>query len=123
MGILKTHIKLIAMEQARSQIVKGRIITLGQQAVYSDRHGVEKILLDYGVAPKVLPETFDTKNKIPSWKGSFYDRFTNGPTVFALLGATVHIWQNTARIRIYRRRAGISAAIGAGTRFRVFRDT
>jgi hypothetical protein len=61
-GILKTHIKLLAMEQARSQIVRGRVVTLGQQAVYSDRHDVEKILVDNGVVPKTLPESFDTHN-------------------------------------------------------------
>src|ERR1700733_2191962 len=87
MGILKTHIKLIAMEQGRSGIVKGCVVTFGQQAVYSDRPDVERILRHYGIAPKALPEGFDTRNKIPSWKGTTYDRFTNAPTVFALLGA------------------------------------
>ena len=88
MGILKTHIRLLAMEQVRSQIVRGRVITFGQQAVYSDHHDVERILIEHGLTPKPLPGTFDTKNKIPSWKGSSYDRFTNAATIFALLGAT-----------------------------------
>ena len=35
----------------------------------------------------VLPEGFDTTNKIPAWKGTWWDRNTNATTVLTLMGA------------------------------------
>ena len=86
MGMLKSHIHLLAMELGRHPI-KGRVLTLGQQSIYATVPQVMKILERHGVAPCDLPPGFDTANKIPAWKGTWWDRNTNAQSVLTLLGA------------------------------------
>jgi SAM-dependent methyltransferase len=86
MGMLKPHIHLLAMEHARHP-VRGRVLTLGQQSIYATVPEVKKILQARGVAMSPLPDGFDTANKIPAWKGTWWDRNTNAQTVLTLMGA------------------------------------
>ncbi len=86
MGMLKPHIHLLAMEHPRHPI-RGRVLTLGQQSIYATVPEVKKILQQRGVPIAALPEGFDTANKIPAWKGTWWDRNTNATTVLTLMGA------------------------------------
>jgi hypothetical protein len=86
MGMLKAHIHLLAMETPRHPI-KGRVLTLGQQSIYATVPEVRKILERRGIAPPELAAGFDTANKIPAWRGTWWDRNTNAQTVLTLLGA------------------------------------
>jgi SAM-dependent methyltransferase len=40
-----------------------------------------------GICPKPLPAGFDSANKIPQWKGTGYDRFTNIGAILSMMGA------------------------------------
>jgi SAM-dependent methyltransferase len=86
MGMLKQHIKLLAREQARHAI-RGRVLVLGQQSIYATLPEVKTILQDNRAPAVALPEGFDTANKIPAWKGTWWDRNTNVTTVLTLMGA------------------------------------
>lgn len=86
MGILVSHLHLLAMEQDKHPI-KGDVLTLGQQAVYGTLEDVKNIFMSYDLKLKSLKEGFDTKNKIPDWIGTPREKFTNAHTVLILLGA------------------------------------
>lgn len=86
MGILRQHIHLLAMELSHHPL-KGKVLTLGQQAVYGTLEEVKKIIKSHNVLPRDLPHNFDIKNKIPSWNETYMSRFTNAQTVLTLLGA------------------------------------
>jgi hypothetical protein len=86
MGMLKQHIQFLAMEHQRHPI-QGRVLTLGQQSIYATLPEVKKILQRRGVSMTALPEGFDIANKIPAWKGTWWDRNTNANAVLTLLGA------------------------------------
>ena len=86
MGMLKPHIHLLAMEQPRHPI-RGRVLVLGQQSIYATAPEVETILADRKVAATALPKGFDVTNKIPAWKGTWWDRNTNVNTVLTMMGA------------------------------------
>lgn len=87
MGILITHLNVIAIESLNHPIV-GDVLTLGQQAVYTDFVNINSILLKHKIKPKVLPDNFDIKNKIPHWVGTSYEKNTNAQTVLSLFGAS-----------------------------------
>ena len=87
MGILKPHIHIFCMEQKERPVIRGQVLTLGQQAVYSTLHDVRSILGSHGIQAKQLPQSFDTATKIPGWKGTENDRYTNAQSVLTLLGA------------------------------------
>jgi len=86
MGMLKPHIHLLAMEHPRHPI-RGRVLTLGQQSIYATLPEVKKILAGRGIQLAALPEGFDIANKIPAWKGTWWDRNTNADAVLTLMGA------------------------------------
>lgn len=86
MGLLKTHLHLLAMESKKHPI-RGQVLTLGQQSVYARLEQVEKIIRSRDVQTKTLPKDFDTRNKIPAWKGTIWDRNTNSQAALTLLGA------------------------------------
>jgi len=88
MGILKPHIHILCMEQKKHPIIKGDVLTLGQQAVYSTISDVKTILTLYNVQLKELPSGFNTATKIPHWKGTpHYGKYTNAQSLFTMLGA------------------------------------
>lgn len=86
MGILLSHLHLLAIEQVKHPI-KGDVLTLGQQAVWGTLEDVKNIFISHGLKPKPLKEGFDTKNKIPCLTGTPRGEFTNADAVLALLGA------------------------------------
>ncbi len=86
MGIVSDHLHLLALEQAKHPI-RGDVLTLGQQAVYATLENVENIFKSHNIVPKVLEESFDTKNRIPRWIGTPQGEFTNAQAVLTLLGA------------------------------------
>lgn len=86
MGMLKPHISLIAMEHGRHPI-KGKVLTLGQQSIYATLPEVKELLQKHDVKMKELPPGFDITNKIPAWKGTWWDRNTNAYAVLGLMGA------------------------------------
>jgi hypothetical protein len=86
MGILPRHIHLLSLERSNHPI-KGNVLTLGQQAVYATLDGVRSLMKSHNISPRELPDSFDTKNKIPSWNETYMRRFTNAQTVLTLLGA------------------------------------
>lgn len=86
MGMLKTHLHLLAME-AKKHPIRGDVVTLGQQSIYARLEQVEEIFKSHGLPIKALPKDFDTKNKIPAWKGTMWDRNTNSQAVLTMLGA------------------------------------
>lgn len=84
MGILPSHLHLLAMEQTR---IRGDVLTLGLQSVWGNLKEVKQIMQSHNIKLNKLPPDFNIKNKIPHWKGTFYDTFTNVDTVLKLLGA------------------------------------
>lgn len=92
MGILTSHIRLIARELTRHP-VKGRVLTLGQQAVYADLRTVGQILRAEGCSLQPLPANLNTSTKIPREQRSPKLRNrTNAQALFSLLGAeSVHV--------------------------------
>jgi len=88
MAILKTHIHMLCMEQKKHPIIKGDVLTLGQQAVFSTISDVKAILALYNVQLKELPSDFNTSTKIPSWKGNpHYGKYINAQSLFIMMGA------------------------------------
>jgi len=87
MGILKRHIHIFCLEQEKYPVIKGDVLTLGQQFVYSTLRDVILILGLYNIPVKDLPTGFDTANKIPSCKGTKYDKYTNAQSLLTMLGA------------------------------------
>lgn len=86
MGLLKRHLYPLAIEE-KNYPVKGNVLTLGQQSVYATLDEVKVLFKKQGVSLNNLPMGFDIKNKIPDWKGTKYDNYTNCQTVLTLLGA------------------------------------
>jgi hypothetical protein len=86
MGILKTHLHILAMEH-KNYPIRGKVLVISQQAVYATLDETVSIYKRHGVPMKTLPEGFDTKNKIPIWKGTTRGNFTNCKTLMVLLGA------------------------------------
>jgi len=86
MGILLSHLHLLAMEQVKHPI-KGDVLTLGQQAVYGTLEEIKNIFISHNLKLKSLKEGFDTRNKIPSYVGTPREKFTNAHAVLTLLGA------------------------------------
>jgi SAM-dependent methyltransferase len=86
MGILIPYLNVLAMEN-RSFPISGDVLTISQQAVYAKLDTVKKIFEKNGLKCKDIPNNFDTKNKIPSMKGTDYEENTNAQTVLKLLGA------------------------------------
>lgn len=88
MGILKSHINLICdLEKQYSFFKNSKVISISQQAVYSDLNEVTKILKKNGLKLKKLNKGFDTKNKIKDWYNTKLDKNINANTLFHLLGA------------------------------------
>lgn len=86
MGLLKRNLYLLAFEHKKHPI-KGDVLTFGQQSVHATLDEVKIIFEKEGVFLKSLPENFDTKNKIPDWKETGYQNYTNCQAVLRLLGA------------------------------------
>lgn len=86
MGLLTRHLYLLAAEHKKYPI-RGDVLTLGQQSVHATFSKTAAIFEKEGVSLKPIPSGFDTRNKIPDWKGTRYDTYTNCQTVLALLGA------------------------------------
>lgn len=86
MGLLPSHIHLLARENTKHPI-RGDVLTLGQQAVYATLNDVRNIIVTYDILPKKLGQNFDVRSKIPSWIGTYGEKYTNAQTVFTLLGA------------------------------------
>lgn len=87
MGLLLSHLHLLAIEQERYPI-KGDVLTLGQHEIYETLEGVKKIFISHGIKPKILKEGFDTKNKIFKYAGTPRgELFTNGYATLSMLGA------------------------------------
>ena len=84
MGITKQHIHVFCMEQARHSVIRGDVLTLGQQTVFATQAQVESIIARYKqIDPKPLPAGFDTAMKIAGG----VPNSTNADTVLTLLGA------------------------------------
>jgi hypothetical protein len=76
------------MEQKRNPIVKGDVLTLGQQEVYTTLSDIRNILAFHDLPIKELPSGFDTTSKLPAWEGNpGGERKPNAQSVFTLLGA------------------------------------
>ncbi|MBI5399113.1 class I SAM-dependent methyltransferase [Candidatus Saganbacteria bacterium] len=86
MGILKSHLELLALEFSQHHI-RGEVLVLGQQAVFGALNDVKNIFLAKGIKIASLPEGFDTRNKIPGWIGTPANDYTNVQSVLTLLGA------------------------------------
>ena len=88
MGIFNAHIQILCLEQEKYQLIKGNVLTLGQQAVYSTLDAVtSKILSHKKIEIKKLPHGFDTTNKIPQWNGTPFEINTNAHSLLTMLGA------------------------------------
>lgn len=86
MGILPSHLHILAMEQEKHPL-RGDVLTLGQQAVYSTLERAQKIFALHKLKCAALPQGFSAENKIPSWRGTAYSKYTNAQAVLSLLGA------------------------------------
>jgi len=87
MGILKPHIHLFCLEQKRHPIIRGDVLTLGQQQVYGTLSDIRHILAFHSLPAAELPAGFDTSSKIPGLKGTRYETHPNAQTLLTLLGA------------------------------------
>jgi len=70
MGILRPHLFILAEECRERYRVKGDVLVLGQQAVYSTLNEAKSLFIKKRLKLKDLLEGFDTANKIPGWDGS-----------------------------------------------------
>lgn len=86
MGLLRRHLNLLAIEHKKHPIT-GEVLTLGQQSVHTTLNEVKNIFKKQGVTLENLPLDFNTRNKIPDWKGTKYDDYTNCQATLSLLGA------------------------------------
>ncbi|OGZ69848.1 MAG: hypothetical protein A3D44_03035 [Candidatus Staskawiczbacteria bacterium RIFCSPHIGHO2_02_FULL_42_22] len=86
MGLLRRHLYLLAAEHKKYPMT-GDVLTLGQQSVHAPLNEVMSLFKQQDVFLKELPAGFDTKNKIPDWKGTKYGHYTNCQAVAMLLGA------------------------------------
>ncbi len=86
MGLIPSHLHLLAIEQKRHPM-KGDVLTSGQLAMYETLEDVKNIFISHGVPPKPLPEGFETKNKIPACIGTPRENFTNADAMLSMLGA------------------------------------
>ncbi len=81
MGIMRTYLQLLIKEHA-SFPVKGRVVTLGQQAVFASMEDVKQLLRLHGCPSKPLPPDFDVRSRaLPG------EDLIDGRTLFMLLGA------------------------------------
>jgi len=87
MGLLRGHLKILALEQKNVPCFSGDVLTLGRQAVYATFKEVQSIYRGVGLPICPLPEREDIRNKIPVWKSTRYDRYTNAEVVLKMLGA------------------------------------
>jgi len=75
-----------------ASLFEGEVLTLGQQAIYATLPEIYRIFEKNNLKSKSLPDDFDIKNKIPQWRNTPYDRFTNAQSLFKLFGANeVHV--------------------------------
>jgi hypothetical protein len=89
MGLLKSHIHIIAREHAQHPI-KGEVLVLSQQMVFATLEEAKKILAMHGATVHELPDGFDTKNKVPGFDSGpnmIYCDPTNCQALMMLLGA------------------------------------
>ena len=86
MGLLRPHLHLLA-RQSKTHPIHGKVLVLGQQAVFATPSEVKKIYKQAGATIHDLPDGFDTTTKIPEWKNSWFGDYTNCQTVLRLLGA------------------------------------
>ncbi len=86
MGIVPSHLHLLAIEQAKHP-VRGDVLTLGQQAIYGTLEDVKNVFRSHNIVLRTLKEGFDVENRIPSWVGTPQGKFTNAQAVLTLLGA------------------------------------
>lgn len=88
MGILKCHIDiLLDFKKKNPKAFTGETLTLGQQAVYINKFNYLKLIKKYNLSKIKLPKNFDESCKIPSWKGTVYERNINANSFFYLLGS------------------------------------
>ena len=88
MGILKPHIHILCLEQEKRPVIKGDVLTLGQQAVFSTLGDARSIMSSYkGIRVRELPAGFDTAHKIDRWENTRRNKYTNAQSVLTLLGA------------------------------------
>jgi SAM-dependent methyltransferase len=88
MGIFNAHIQILCLEQEKYPLIKGDVLTLGQQAIYSTLDEVKsKISIHKKINIKKLPKEFDTSNKIPQWNGTLFEKNTNAHSLLTMLGA------------------------------------
>ncbi len=78
---------MFCMEQ-RNHPIKGDVLTLGQQAVYSTVSDLKNIFYSYNIIPKNLPNNFDSSTNIPAWQNAHrYKNYTNAQSLFTIIGA------------------------------------
>lgn len=82
MGLVQSHLHMLAMEQI-NQPLKGDVITFGQQRVYASLRDVRRIFAQHNVPINDLPAGFDAKSTIPNDSPSS----TNAHAVLKMLGA------------------------------------
>lgn len=86
MGLFRRNLYLLALEHKKYPI-RGDVLTLGQQSVRTTLKEAKALFEKEGVILKNLPQSFDTKNKIPEWEKTEYDNYANCQTILTLLGA------------------------------------
>ena len=86
MGLLSSHLHILAMEQEKYPI-RGDVLTLGQQALYDTLEDVKNIFTSHNITLKPLKDEFDIKSKIPSCVGTPREKSTNAGAALTLLGA------------------------------------
>jgi SAM-dependent methyltransferase len=85
MGLVRGNLHIIAMEH-REHPVRGRVLVLSQQAVYATPDEVREIIVQHGGVPCELKKQ-DTRHRIPGWKGTPFDVYTNCQAAMMLMGA------------------------------------
>ena len=67
MAILPQHIHILSMEQRENRIIKGNVLTIGQQSVWQNIEQTRKILNKYNLKNYPINDSSDFKNNIKSW--------------------------------------------------------
>lgn len=77
--------RFIAREHKR-KLFSDAVLTLGRQGVFATLDQAREILLSEQLTPSSLPHNENTCTNIPSWKGTWNERFISDTVFFKLLG-------------------------------------
>jgi hypothetical protein len=85
MGLPRPALRLLA-RRFKKEPFAGPLLTLGRQGVLATLEEMRGVLEEEGILPAALPAGMDARTNIPSWRGTWSERYASDVAFFALLG-------------------------------------